>query len=250
MGYGPFFVRDIIALKRRGLLDGCRRVVEIGRQQINDRLIVSPELDEVVALFGGTKPELTPVGATHVVPASPPGRLLWSALGLQSKSVDIDGGDIRIDLNKGRVPWRYRGAFDLAINAGTTEHVANQGNAFAAIHDLVRAGGLMVHQLPAYGNIEHGFFGYHPKFFHRLAEANDYEIARAYADAATGIRSARRFTRQRTAAARCQRRSHRCPAPQERPQIRDAGRRLGLVPGGAPAYNGGRRSGRGLKGMR
>lgn len=177
MGYGPFLIRDIIALKRRGLLDGCRRVVEIGRQQINDRLIVSPELDEVVALFGGTKPELTPVGATHVVPASPPGRLLWSALGLQSKSVDIDGGDIRIDLNKGRVPWRYRGAFDLAINAGTTEHVANQGNAFAAIHDLVRPGGLMVHQLPAYGNIEHGFFGYHPKFFHRLAEANDYEIA-------------------------------------------------------------------------
>ena len=75
------------------------------------------------------------------------------------------------------MPWRYRGAFDLAINAGTTEHVANQGNAFAAIHDFMRAGGLMVHRLPAYGNIDHGFFGYQPKFFHRLAEANDYEIA-------------------------------------------------------------------------
>jgi len=177
MGYGPFFMDLIIALKRRGLLDGCRRVVEIGRQQINDRLIVSPLFDEAVALFGGTKPELTPVGAPRIVPNSPPGRLLWSALGLQSKSVDIDGGDIRIDLNKGRVPWRYRGAFDLAINAGTTEHVANQGNAFAAIHDFMRAGGLMVHRLPAYGNIDHGFFGYQPKFFHRLAEANDYEIA-------------------------------------------------------------------------
>jgi hypothetical protein len=177
MGYGPFFMRHIIALKRRGLLDGCRRVVEIGRQQINDRLIVSPKLDEAVALFGGIKPELTPVGATHVVPASPPGRLLWSALGLQSKSVDIDGGDIRIDLNKGRVPWRYRGAFDLAINAGTTEHVANQGNAFAAIHDLMRSGGLMVHHLPMCGRLSHGFFGYQPKFFHRLAQANDYEVA-------------------------------------------------------------------------
>jgi SAM-dependent methyltransferase len=177
MAYGPFFMRHVIALKRRGLLDGCGCVVEIGRQQINDRLIASPELDEAVALFGGTKPALTPVGAPTIMPDSPPGRLLWSALGLQSKSVDIDGGDIRIDLNKGRVPWRYRGAFDLAVNAGTTEHVANQGNAFAAIHDLVRPGGLMVHQLPAYGNIDHGFFGYQPKFFHRLAEANDYELA-------------------------------------------------------------------------
>jgi hypothetical protein len=30
MGYGAVFTSDIIALKRRGLLDGCRRVVEIG----------------------------------------------------------------------------------------------------------------------------------------------------------------------------------------------------------------------------
>jgi hypothetical protein len=130
-----------------------------------------------VALFGGTRPELTPVGAPHITPNSPPGGLLWSAFGMQSKSVDLDGGDIRIDLNKGRVPWRYRGAFDLAINAGTTEHVANQGNAFAAIHDLTRAGGLMVHQLPLSGRLSHGFFGYQPKFFHRMAKANDYEVA-------------------------------------------------------------------------
>jgi hypothetical protein len=183
MGLGPVFLRDIIALKRRGLLDGCHRVVEIGAQQINDRLIASPELDEAVALFGGTKPPLTPmgalitpVGAPLIRPNSPPGRLLWSALGLQSKSIDIEGGDIRIDLNKGRVPSRYRGAFDLAINAGTTEHIANQGNAFAAIHGLVRSGGLMYHQVPATGNFDHGFFGYQPKFFHRLAESNDYEI--------------------------------------------------------------------------
>jgi SAM-dependent methyltransferase len=177
MGYSPVFMSDIVALKRRGLLDGCRRVVEIGAQQINDSLITSTALDEAVALFGGTKPGLTPVGAPAIRPNSPPGRLLWSALGLQSKSVDIADADIRIDLNTGRVPFRYRGAFDLAINAGTTEHIANQGNVFAAIHALVRAGGLMYHQVPAFGNVDHGFFGYQPKFFHRLAKANDYELA-------------------------------------------------------------------------
>ena len=46
MGYNPVFMSDIIALKRRGLLDGCRRVVEIGAQQIDDSLIASTELDE------------------------------------------------------------------------------------------------------------------------------------------------------------------------------------------------------------
>ena len=35
----------------------------------------------------------------------------------------------------------------------------------------------MVHQVPAYGDIDHGFFGYQPKFFHRLSKANDYEVA-------------------------------------------------------------------------
>lgn len=175
MGYSPFFMSDIIALKRRGLLDGYRRVVEIGAQQITDQLIASPVLDDAVALFGGTRPALTPVDAPQLTPDSPPGRLLWSALGLQSKSVDIAGADIRIDLNSGRVPWRYRGAFDLAINAGTTEHIANQGNAFAAIHGLMRTGGMMYHEVPAFGHIDHGFFGYQPKFFHRLAQANDYE---------------------------------------------------------------------------
>jgi hypothetical protein len=176
MALGAVLLRDINALKRRGLLEGYRRVVEIGAQQINDRLIVSPELDEAVALFGGTKPALTPTGSPTIDPSSPPGRLLWSALGLQSKSVDIENGDICIDLNGGPVPEQYRGGFDIAINAGTTEHIANQGNAFAAIHDLVRVGGLMYHQVPASGNIDHGFFGYQPKFFHRLAHVNEYEM--------------------------------------------------------------------------
>lgn len=102
--------------------------------------------------------------------------MLWTALGFHSQSLDIEGGEICIDLNDGAVPEQYRGAFDIAINAGTTEHIANQGNAFAAIHDLVRVGGLMYHHVPASGNIDHGFFGYQPKFFHRLAHANEYEM--------------------------------------------------------------------------
>ena len=167
---------DMIGLKRHGLLDGYRRVVEIGAQQISDRLIVSPSLHEAVEVFGGYPLNLRPTGSATITPASPPGRLLWAALGFQSQSIDIEGGDITIDLNAGTVPEQYRGAFDIAINAGTTEHVANQGNAFATIHDLTRVGGLMYHQVPASGNINHGFFGYQPKFFHRLAKANDYDM--------------------------------------------------------------------------
>jgi hypothetical protein len=175
MGLGIPLLRDIAILKQSGVLQDCRRVVEIGAQQLNDRLVLSPVLDEIARIFGVARPNLTPAGSRVITPASPPGRLLWSALGMESQSVDIEGGDIPIDLNKGEVPLRYRGAFDLAINAGTTEHVANQGNAFSAIHELIRVGGLMYHELPAYGHIDHGFFGYQPKFFWRMAEANNYD---------------------------------------------------------------------------
>jgi hypothetical protein len=177
MGLGPLFLRDLMALKRLGALDGCRRVVEIGAQQINDDLITAPQLPEFLSALGAPHGlRLKPVGAENFAELAPPGHLLWSALGWHSQSVDIDGGSIDIDLNRGRVPWRYRGAFDMAVNAGTTEHVANQGNAFAVIHGLVRTGGIMYHELPAYGHVDHGFFGYQPKFFWRLCAANEYEM--------------------------------------------------------------------------
>ena len=44
MGYGSVFMSDIIALKRRGLLDGYRRAAEIGTRQFNDTLILSADL--------------------------------------------------------------------------------------------------------------------------------------------------------------------------------------------------------------
>jgi hypothetical protein len=61
------------------------------------------------------------------------------------------------------------------VNAGTTEHVANQMNAFRIIHHLVRVGGIMYHELPAGGLIDHGLVGYQPKFFNMLANFNGYE---------------------------------------------------------------------------
>lgn len=175
MGLGKPFLEDLIALKRSGALDDCRRVIEIGAQQIADSLILAPELADAIKLFNGRDLHLEPVGAQNFSEHAPPGRLLWQAIGMQSRSLDLVGGDLRIDLNRGRVPFRYRRHFDLAVNAGTTEHVVNQGNAFAAIHGLIRKGGMMYHIVPSAGHVDHGFFGYQPKFFHRLAAANDYE---------------------------------------------------------------------------
>jgi SAM-dependent methyltransferase len=66
--------------------------------------------------------------------------------------------------------------FDLATNFGTAEHVFNIGHLFHSIHDAVRPGGVMLHVLPTFGDIDHGFYNIHPTLYFDLAEANDYTV--------------------------------------------------------------------------
>ena len=74
-----------------------------------------------------------------------------------------------------QVPEGCRGKYRLVTNYGTTEHVANQLNAFKIIHDLTAVGGLMVHSVPAQGMFCHGLVNYNPKFFWMLARSNGYK---------------------------------------------------------------------------
>ena len=43
------------------------------------------------------------------------------------------------------------------------------------IYNLTKKDGLMFHIIPFEGNINHGFFNYHPVFFYNLAMFNNYE---------------------------------------------------------------------------
>ena len=44
------------------------------------------------------------------------------------------------------------------------------------MHELTRPGGFMLHALPHQGGPDHGFYNYHPTFFHDLAAANGYRV--------------------------------------------------------------------------
>ncbi len=66
--------------------------------------------------------------------------------------------------------------YSVVINTGTAEHVFNQLQFFKTAHDLCKNGGIMVHMLPAWGWLDHGFFNYHPTFVADLAAANGYHI--------------------------------------------------------------------------
>ena len=86
------------------------------------------------------------------------------------------------DLNREKLPDRYRGSFDVVLNVGTTEHVLNQYNSFTVIHEAARPGGYIVHQLPIAGHTDHGLYVYTTRMFFELADCNRYEIIDAWYD--------------------------------------------------------------------
>lgn len=83
---------------------------------------------------------------------------------------------ILFDLNLHAPGPALRQRFDLVMNFGTTEHVINQLRAFQSIHDLTRVGGIMYHDLPMAGYLNHALFRYDPLFFRSVMPANDYTV--------------------------------------------------------------------------
>jgi len=108
---------------------------------------------------------------------------MWRRLRREIVTLDVVGNDMSVlhfDLNSDCVPLNLKGHFDLVTNVGTTEHVFNQANCFAVMHDLTSVGGIMAHSVPFAGYENHGLFKYTMKFFTRIAKANDYECLDAW----------------------------------------------------------------------
>ena len=79
----------------------------------------------------------------------------------------------KLDLN-GPVPLNRR--FEVVINNGTAEHIFNIGQVFRTVHDVTVPGGLMIHEGPFRGWVDHGFYNPQPTLFFDVAEFNRYEI--------------------------------------------------------------------------
>jgi len=126
-------------------------VIEIGAQQLSNTFLRARDRLELLGrLFGATaKPDLpvpeapTIIGGVEPLSETAPlARQFWEWLGFQYASIDIDGSpnSIPLDLNYDMLPDWARKKFDVVTNFGTTEHIANQLNAFKIIHDLTAPG--------------------------------------------------------------------------------------------------------------
>ena len=186
MGMSIKDVELLIRIKEEGHIPNRASVIEIGAQQLSNSLLrAKAEVETLGRLFGvhSMSPLPTPVssvvepsGYERLSPEAPLARDLWTWLGFSYASIDIDGSPstIALDLNFDDVPEGLIGKHHLVTNFGTTEHVANQLNAFKVVHDLAASGGVMIHNLPSQGGFNHGLVNYTPKFFWMLARSNNY----------------------------------------------------------------------------
>src|SRR5258708_19236957 len=151
MGLWAPLLKDIAELKREGFIGQGKRIAEIGPQQLSDEFLCADELlREVYELFEATPAALgNPVGTDNFTDQAPPSRPFWRSLGFEYVAFDVAGeGVIRFDLNRDSVPRKLRHSQDIVLNGGTTEHVANQDNAFRSIHDLPHSNAIMIHRIP------------------------------------------------------------------------------------------------------
>jgi hypothetical protein len=102
----------------------------------------------------------------------------------QVQAIDFNGSPIaqKLDLNH---PVKLDRKFDVTFNHGTAEHVFNIAQVFRTIHEYTLSGGLMIHEGPFTGWIEHGFYNLQPTLFFDLADVNHYELVAMYVEDST-----------------------------------------------------------------
>jgi len=188
MGLGTSDLQLLISLRQQGYLSKVGKIIEVGAQQLNNSFLTAAlELQMLGKLYDRTESYTPPAplptvmldgGYEHQPDNAPYARPFWEWLGYRYTAIDIDESPdvISLDLNYDEVPPKAKKQYDLVTNYGTTEHVANQLQAFKIIHDLTAVSGVMIHSMPAQGNFNHGLINYNPKFIWLLARSNHYRV--------------------------------------------------------------------------
>jgi hypothetical protein len=113
---------------------------------------------------------------------------MFEAAGMGYDAIDIAVGynTTVVDLNSMRLPAHMVGAYDTVVNCGTSEHILNQMNVFAAVHAATKSGGIIMHSVPSIGYVDHGYFCYTSRFFFDLAGYNQYEVVDMWYEGPSG----------------------------------------------------------------
>lgn len=165
MGFSNLITKAVATVVTDLPSGGQARVCELGNQTLKN----SRARAEVYAQFGISPPaELQSTKDWYMSM----GFSRYLAIDVNTER-DAIAMDLNVDIGK---HYGFTEKFDLVTDNGTGEHVFNQYMLFKNAHDLCAVGGFMIHVLPFYRWVDHGFYNYHPNLFPCLANQNSYEL--------------------------------------------------------------------------
>jgi len=166
MGYSNLITKAVGSVAKELLTDKKPTVIELGNQTLKN----SKARGEIYAELGIQTP-----------PTIESTKDFYLSLGF-SKYIAVDVNterdaiamDLNSDISK---QYNFTEKFDLVTNNGTGEHVFNQYTLFLNAHNLCKVNGYMIHVLPFYRWVDHGFYNYNPNLFPCLSYQNDYQLS-------------------------------------------------------------------------
>jgi hypothetical protein len=184
------------ALERYGLVGAGRKVLDLGSSNLY--LATADEIKAFVRRHNPNPRDDLEAWAARMAAGAQPGAdgqasnqsfvgEMLEAAGMEYDSIDIASGykTTILDLNRKRLPDHMVGAYDAVLNFGTSEHILNQMNVFATVHAATKRGGMIMHNVPSVGWVDHGYFCYTSRFFFDLAGYNEYEVIDMWYDGPT-----------------------------------------------------------------
>lgn len=105
--------------------------------------------------------------------------------GVKYVTLDVDGGDLRIDLNY--TENRLRAFYNTVYNLGTLEHVWNVHAAYSNVVKALKVGGYYLGHHPVAGYEEHGIHITNPDAILRFFEINGFKILKSWYTEQNGI---------------------------------------------------------------
>lgn len=86
-----------------------------------------------------------------------------------------EAADYIWDLND-PVPKEYHEQFDAIYDGGTAEHVFNIPNFLSSVCSMLKVGGRVLHENPASGVLDHGFYSIQPTLYHDFYPAQGFAV--------------------------------------------------------------------------
>lgn len=156
-------------LKSRGVLPQGGRLLELGEANFYGDM----DRQEVFDVAGEACDSTDSFAVAKLIYEAMFAPVLMDAVDLDPTRPNARKEDLNQELYGGPL---CRGIWDVVINNGTLEHVFHIAQGFKTMHDHCKTGGIMIHESPCTGWLDHGFYCLQPTLFWDVAAANNYKL--------------------------------------------------------------------------